>query len=70
MNLVPLQATLPLRLRRGNRRLEHERQVRAAEVRRVQLERDYRYLERRMADRLRASSPDPVVIKVRSASGR
>jgi hypothetical protein len=31
--------------------LEHERRIRAAEVRRVQLERDYRYLEQRMAQR-------------------
>jgi hypothetical protein len=40
-----------LRLRRHGRHAEHERRVRAAEVRRVQLERDYRYLEWRMAAR-------------------
>lgn len=45
------QATIGLRLRRYGRHLEHERRVRAAEVRRVQLERDYRHLERRMAER-------------------
>jgi hypothetical protein len=40
-----------LRLRRFGRRIEHERRLRAAEVRRVQLERDFRHLERRMAER-------------------
>ncbi|MGH2924350.1 MAG: hypothetical protein ACRDK1_00095 [Solirubrobacterales bacterium] len=45
------QATLGLHLRRHGRRIQHERRVRAAEVRRVQLERDYRHLERRMAER-------------------
>jgi hypothetical protein len=40
-----------MRYRRFGRALEHERRIRAAEVRRVQLERDFRHLERRMADR-------------------
>jgi hypothetical protein len=49
--LVMRRATLGSGIRRLGRRAEHERQVRAAEVRRVQLERDYRYLEWRMAAR-------------------
>ncbi|MGH2967038.1 MAG: hypothetical protein ACRDMH_16895 [Solirubrobacterales bacterium] len=45
------RATIGSQLRSLGRRAEHERRVRAAEVRRIQLERDYRYLEWRMAAR-------------------